>query len=95
MRIWIISAFTVLISAVSALQWEVNDLRSKMLSMDNASAAIAKFERDLAAQAIAARNIAGAQDAARRAAIDQGLNALPTGSFRKPLYWQDTAPKNP
>ncbi len=85
----------VLVAALLGLQAEIKnlerELRSLRLSYSATAAAIAKLERDLFAKQAADRNAAAAaaaeQDAARRRNIDQGLNALPTGNFRSPVYW--------
>jgi hypothetical protein len=80
---------------VGVLQWEIANLNSELENIrrgDTAlSAAFEKFENDLAAKQRAEEKAKlGAlaeQEAARRKNIDAGLNALPSGSFRQPAYW--------
>jgi hypothetical protein len=84
-----------LIGALAALQWEIKRLedRQEKIRLGDAAllAAIEKFESDFLAKERAEEKArAGAlaeQDAARRKQIDEALKALPMGSFRQPVYW--------
>ncbi|MGA8659222.1 MAG: hypothetical protein WB586_24090 [Chthoniobacterales bacterium] len=90
--------YALLIGALISLQLEIRNLNAELQKVRSGeasatAAAVAKFERDLLAKQRAdekARLAAQAQeDAARRRNIDQGLNRLPMGNFRAPVYWPE------
>jgi hypothetical protein len=77
------------------MQWEIADLRTQIRQLDPA-AAVKQLEKDLFAKMQGEQNLKrgaeAAQDAQRRAAIDEGLKHLPTGNFRSPAYWGGKEP---
>ena len=91
----------VLVAVIGAFQWEIRNLEVKLekvrLGDEAIVAALEKFKSDLAAKQRADEKAklgaAAEQDAARRKNIDAGLNALPTGSFREPVYWDAKKPE--
>jgi hypothetical protein len=97
----LLAACAVLIAVVSGLQWEIKSLQAEQerarLREGALLAAIEKFERDLLAkQRVDEKQWLAAlaeQDAARRKQIDDALKALPMGSFRQPVYWDDKQPQ--
>jgi hypothetical protein len=90
-----------LVAAIASLQWEIINLNSDLEKLRvgdlTVVAAIQKFEKDLIAKQRAdekARLAAQAiQDAQRNAALQQGLNWLPTGDMNKPVLWGDQPKK--
>ncbi|MGA8654589.1 MAG: hypothetical protein WB586_00435 [Chthoniobacterales bacterium] len=103
---WAFSGLLALLTgAVIVLQAEVNDLKSKLASVDKATASqIEKFERNLFAKFAAdeaARKawmeqqqaLAAKQQAADSQAIRHGLDALPTGDMGRTILWKETEPK--
>jgi hypothetical protein len=88
-------ACVALIATLATLQWEIKRLEDRQekiqLGYTALLAAIQKFENDLLAKERAEEKAKATalaeQDAARRKQIDDALKALPMGSFRQPVYW--------
>jgi hypothetical protein len=97
---WLLSSIVVFITAVAVqLQLEIIDLRSQLGKVgtadSKAAAAIKQFEADFFAKVRAEEKARLAkeavQQAERNAALQEGLNWLPTKDMDKPVLWGDLA----
>jgi hypothetical protein len=93
---WLLSSIVVFITVVATqLQLEINDLKAQLRKMgtldSKAAAAIKQFETDLFAKVGADEKTRLAKEAMeqaqRNAALQQGLNWLPTKDMDKPVLW--------
>ena len=90
---WLLASIVAFVTVVAAI--EINDLRvqvSKMGSFDaQAAAAVKQFETDFFAKLRADEKARLAREAMeqaqRNAALQQGLNWLPTRDMNKPVLW--------
>ena len=100
MKWLLIAPISLVVASIIGLQVEVHSLAKALaearLESTSAAAAVEKFEKDFFAnerarqkESLAARAM---EDAAQRRAIDRGLNGLPVGNFRGPVYWNSPTP---
>jgi hypothetical protein len=96
---WLLASIVAFVTVVAAI--EIDGLRvqvSKMGSFDaQAAAAVKQFEADFFAKVAADEKARLAKEAMeqaqRNAALQQGLNWLPTGDMNKPVLWGEEPKK--